>query len=276
MAPSNAFDALAALREELARAGSSTLPAPLPSPPLEKSFREAALDRFRSAASRGFDVTASLGALLLLAPLFLLIALAIRTTSPGPIFYRQTRVGRNLRAKNRRPDAVPSPPLERRKSAEHDRRKNDRRAYRTHGRHFQIYKFRTMIVNAEEYGPQWSRPDDPRITPVGRILRKTRLDETPQFFNVLRGDMSILGPRPERPYFVKQFVELIPNYSERLRVRPGITGLAQVTLDYDSGIDDVKKKLEQDLELVRHKSFRRDLAILARTAFVVLTGKGSR
>jgi lipopolysaccharide/colanic/teichoic acid biosynthesis glycosyltransferase len=128
---------------------------------------------------------------------------------------------------------------------------------------------------AEEYGPQWSRHDDPRITPVGRFLRKTRLDETPQFFNVLRGDMSILGPRPERPYFVKQFVEAIPSYSERLRVRPGITGLAQVTLDYDSSIDDVKKKLEHDLQHVRSRSLARDLAILARTAFVVITGKGA-
>jgi lipopolysaccharide/colanic/teichoic acid biosynthesis glycosyltransferase len=132
-----------------------------------------------------------------------------------------------------------------------------------------------MQVNAEEYGPQWSRHNDPRITRVGRFLRKTRLDETPQFFNVLRGDMSILGPRPERPYFVKQFVEAIPSYSERLRVRPGITGLAQVTLDYDSCIDDVKKKLEQDLKLVRNRSLSRDLGILARTAYVVITGKGA-
>ena len=147
--------------------------------------------------------------------------------------------------------------------------------FHNHGRHFPIYKFRTMVVNAEEYGPQWSRPDDPRITPLGRILRKARLDETPQFWNVLRGDMSILGPRPERPYFVKQFAESIPHYSERLRVRPGITGLAQVSLDYDASIDDVKKKLEHDLQHVRRKSFRRDLMILARTVFVVLTGKGS-
>jgi lipopolysaccharide/colanic/teichoic acid biosynthesis glycosyltransferase len=267
MSPPNAFDTLAALRQERAPAISASRGNPPEPSPIFDESPETAADRIRSAATRTFDVIASLAALTALAPLFLIITVAIRSTSPGPTFYRQTRVGRNLRGRSRRPDSVASGPQ--------DRRKKDRRSSFAHGRHFQIYKFRTMVVNAEEYGPQWSRPDDPRITPVGRFLRKARLDETPQFYNVLRGDMSILGPRPERPYFVKQFVESIPNYSERLRVRPGITGLAQVTLDYDSSIDDVKKKLEHDLQHVRRKSFRRDLRILARTLYVVLTGKGS-
>ncbi len=132
-----------------------------------------------------------------------------------------------------------------------------------------------MVVNAEEYGPQWSSKDDPRITTIGKFLRLTRLDETPQFVNVLRGQMSLIGPRPERPYFVDQFAGSIPYYTERLRVRPGITGLAQVTLDYDSSIDDVKKKLEQDLKYVRTRSVWQDVKILLRTAVVVATGKGA-
>jgi lipopolysaccharide/colanic/teichoic acid biosynthesis glycosyltransferase len=132
-----------------------------------------------------------------------------------------------------------------------------------------------MVLNAEEYGPQWSRKRDPRIFPFGRFLRLTRLDETPQFLNVLRGDMSLIGPRPERPFFVEQFVETIPEYRERLRVRPGITGRAQVSLDYDSSVDDVKRKLEQDLLYIRERSLAQDLSILARTVWVVLTGRGA-
>ncbi len=215
---------------------------------------------------RALDVGIALTALVLLAPVFLLAAVAIKTTSPGPVFYRQTRVGRNLRRSQRRAEAASGP---------RDRRRLDRRFQGAHGRPFQIIKFRTMAMNAEEYGPQWSTPDDPRITSVGRLLRKTRIDETPQFWNVLRGEMSVVGPRPERPYFVDQFVECIPGYSQRLHVRPGITGLAQVTLDYDSSIDDVKLKLERDLEHVQKRSLRKDFAILARTGYVVLTGKGA-
>lgn len=230
-------------------------PAPLASP------------RGRRVFARALDVSISLPALVILSPVFLAVAALIKATSSGPVLYKQTRVGRNLRAEDRRG------PLDSR--APQDRRRTDRRELGSHGRPFSIYKFRTMVVNAEEYGPQWSRADDPRITSVGRFLRKTRLDETPQFVNVLRGDMSIIGPRPERPYFVEQFVETIPGYEERLRVRPGITGLAQVTLDYDASIDDVKKKLEQDLKLVRDRSLVKDVAILARTAFVVVTGKGA-
>jgi lipopolysaccharide/colanic/teichoic acid biosynthesis glycosyltransferase len=156
-----------------------------------------------------------------------------------------------------------------------DRRRTDRRRGRAYGRPFRIYKFRTMVVNAEEYGPQWSSRNDVRITAIGRLLRLTRLDETPQFLNVLKGDMSIIGPRPERPFFVDQFAENIPAYAERLRVRPGITGRAQVSLDYDTSIDDVKKKLEQDLEYVRNRTLLQDFKILLRTVGVIVTGRGA-
>lgn len=217
-------------------------------------------------ARRSIDVAISLAALVALTPVFLVLAAIIKATSKGPVFYQQTRVGQNRRDGQRRNGAAAGPT---------DRRRTDRRGARAYGRPFRIYKFRTMVVNAEEYGPQWSSRSDPRITPVGRFLRLTRLDETPQFLNVLKGDMSIIGPRPERPFFVDQFAENIPAYSERLRVRPGITGRAQVNLDYDSSIDDVKKKLEQDLEYVRNRSLLQDFKILLRTIGVVVTGKGA-
>lgn len=223
--------------------------------------------RAQRGVFRAFDIVVSVVALTVLAPFFLVIAAGVKLTSPGPVFYRQTRVGRNLRSNERRHSIAGLDPT--------DRRRNDRRQSRAFGRPFSILKFRTMVVNAEEYGPQWSRQNDPRITPIGRVLRKTRLDETPQFLNVLRGEMSIIGPRPERPFFVEQFVEGIPGYQERLRVRPGITGLAQVSLEYDSSIDDVKKKLEKDLHHVKNRSLWRDLRILVRTAFVVITGRGA-
>jgi lipopolysaccharide/colanic/teichoic acid biosynthesis glycosyltransferase len=210
-------------------------------------------------------VAASL-ALVALAPLFAVIAVLIKLSSPGPVLYQQVRVGVNRRFFARGPRHVPSP---------RDRRASERRQAPGHGRPFRIYKFRTMIPNAEEYGPQWSRRDDPRIFPFGRFLRASRLDETPQFLNVLLGDMSLVGPRPERPYFVDRFVETIPNYRERLEVPPGITGRAQVRLDYDASVDDVKRKVEQDLHYIRNRSVRADLAILLRTVWVVLTGRGA-
>jgi lipopolysaccharide/colanic/teichoic acid biosynthesis glycosyltransferase len=216
---------------------------------------------------RALDIAVSTGALALLAPLVPLIALGIKLSSPGPVFYHQVRVGLDRRRGSRRaPRPEPGPG---------DRRAAERRVRSTHGRPFRIYKFRTMVPNAEEYGPQWSSRRDPRIFPFGRLLRLTRLDETPQFLNVLRGDMSLIGPRPERPFFVEQFVDSIPNYGDRLRVRPGITGRAQVSLDYDSSIDDVKRKLEEDLLYIRERSISQDLGILVRTVWVVLTGRGA-
>ena len=204
--------------------------------------------------------------MLVLMPVFAVTALLVKVSSPGPILYSQIRVGLNRRRGQRRSTQTNGPT---------DRRGSDRRAATAHGRPFRIWKFRTMVVDAEEYGPQWSSKRDPRITPIGRFLRLTRLDETPQFWNVLRGDMSLIGPRPERPYFVEQFAEEIPDYPNRLLVRPGITGQAQVTLDYDASLDDVKKKLAADLDYVEKRSLKRDLKILLNTVGVVFTGKGA-
>jgi lipopolysaccharide/colanic/teichoic acid biosynthesis glycosyltransferase len=217
---------------------------------------------------RAVDIILSSIALLLLTPAFILIAVAIKVTSPGPVLYRQTRVGLNRRWGARRASAEPS--------GRADRRTRSRRNVRGHGQPFEIVKFRTMVVNAEAYGPQWSSEDDPRITPIGKFLRMTRLDEVPQFWNVLCGDMTIIGPRPERPYFVDQFVESVPNYADRLRARPGITGQAQVTLDYDASVEDVKRKLEADVDYLRNRGLARDMGILLRTVGVVVTGKGAR
>jgi lipopolysaccharide/colanic/teichoic acid biosynthesis glycosyltransferase len=229
-------------------------------------LRLARLRRTEAAARRALDVVVSALALAVLAPVFALVAVGIKLTSPGPVLYQQVRVGQDRRTETRG---------RREPSAPGDRRAAERRSHRAHGRPFRIFKFRTMAANAEEYGPQWSRKGDPRIFRLGRFLRLTRLDETPQFLNVLRGDMSLVGPRPERPYFVDQFAEAIPRYRDRLTVRPGITGRAQVSLDYDSNVDDVKRKLDADLAYIRNRSLRQDLAILVRTVWVVLTGRGA-
>jgi lipopolysaccharide/colanic/teichoic acid biosynthesis glycosyltransferase len=234
---------------------------------LEKDPSRLWLRSYESTIRRGIDVLISAFALSVLTPVFAFIALLVLLTSRGPVFYRQVRVGQNRREGERRRSR---PTVD-----SGDRRTQERRVSDSFGRPFRILKFRTMVVNAEEFGPQWSSKDDPRITSVGRLLRLTRLDETPQFVNVFRGEMSLIGPRPERPYFVYQFVEEIPNYQKRLLVRPGITGLAQINLDYDTCIDDVKKKLEQDLEYVRSRSLVRDFRIMVRTVTVVFTGKGA-
>jgi lipopolysaccharide/colanic/teichoic acid biosynthesis glycosyltransferase len=132
-----------------------------------------------------------------------------------------------------------------------------------------------MFKDAEKHtGPVWSKKDDPRVTRIGRIIRKLRIDEIPQFYNVLKGEMSLVGPRPERPYFVDMLAEQLPYYRRRLKVRPGITGWAQVKHKYDESIDDVKVKLRYDLFYIENMSFRMDIKILARTILVVLFGKG--
>ena len=187
---------------------------------------------------RLMDILVSLIILIITFPIILIVALAIKLDSKGPVFYKQIRVGKD-------------------------------------GKEFKIYKFRSMIKDAEKYtGPVWSKKDDPRITRVGRIIRKFRLDEIPQFINVLRGEMSLVGPRPERPYFVEQLSKEIPLYKRRLKVKPGITGWAQVKHKYDESIEDVKKKVQYDLFYIENISLRMDLKILFRTIFVVLFGKG--
>ena len=214
-----------------------------------------------------------LGAALLLvffAPLAVLIAVAIKLDTPGPVIYRQERVGLNRRRRARRRGFAMV-------AVARNLRKGDRRGMAAEGRPFQIYKFRTMVAHAErEAGPVWALKDDPRITRVGRILRATRLDELPQLWNVLRGDMSLVGPRPERPFFVLRFAKHIPRYPSRLYTHPGITGLAQVEHRYDASEEDVRIKLGYDLRYIEGYSLLTDLRILAKTVIVMITRKGAR
>jgi len=186
------------------------------------------------------SILISLALLILVLPLIPLIALAIRFTSPGPVFYRQRRVGQ-------------------------------------FGRVFYCYKFRTMRADAEaDVGPTWAGDNDPRITPVGRFLRKTRLDELPQLWNVLRGDMGFVGPRPERPEFVEKLTAHIPYYHLRHIIRPGITGWAQINYHYGASIEESKEKLRYDLYYIKNISLSLDLYIVLQTIKTVVLGRGSR
>lgn len=212
---------------------------------------------YTDSPQRALDVllaTIGLSAFMLLLPL---LALVIKLDSPGPVFYRQDRVGRDRRR------------LRRSMSRE-------RRRAMAPGRPFQVWKLRTMVTDAERHGPRWAAQDDTRITRVGRFLRKSRLDEVPQFWNVLRGEMSVVGPRPERLCFVNQFEAVVPRYRERLLVRPGITGLAQVENGYDTDLESVRRKVALDRRYVAEAGLRTDLKILARTVGVVLKGSGAR
>ncbi|WP_348344273.1 sugar transferase [Ignavibacterium sp.] len=187
---------------------------------------------------RLLDIVVSIIILTISLPVTIITALAIKLDSEGPIFFTQERMGMN-------------------------------------GKIFKMIKFRSMKKDAEKLtGPVWSQKNDPRVTRVGKIIRKLRIDEIPQFINVLKGDMSVVGPRPERPYFVEKLSQEIPYYKRRLKVRPGITGWAQVKHKYDESIEDVKIKLRYDLFYIENMSIRMDLKILFRTIFVVLFGKG--
>jgi exopolysaccharide biosynthesis polyprenyl glycosylphosphotransferase len=170
-------------------------------------------------------------------PLLPFVIAAIKLSSKGPIIYSQTRVGR--------------------------KEKN-----------FTLYKFRTMKTNAEESGPVWAQKEDPRLTPIGGFLRKTRIDEIPQLINVIKGDMNMVGPRPERPEFVSELIKEIPFYRARHQIPPGITGWAQVRMDYAASVEDSLKKLQYDLYYIKHRSIFFDFVILMKTVFVVLTRKG--
>lgn len=187
---------------------------------------------------RLIDIVFSFVILIVTFPITLISAIAIKLDSKGPVLYKQIRVGKD-------------------------------------GKEFNIYKFRSMYIDAEKHtGPVWSTKNDPRITRVGRFLRKVRIDEIPQLINVLRGEMSLVGPRPERPYFVEKLSKEIPLYKRRLKVKPGITGWAQVKHKYDESIEDVKKKVEYDLYYIENVSIKLDLIIVFRTIFTVLFGKG--
>jgi lipopolysaccharide/colanic/teichoic acid biosynthesis glycosyltransferase len=196
--------------------------------------------RTYALAKRMIDIIGSVVALIVLFPACLFAVFIIKLCSRGSVIYTQTRVGKG-------------------------------------GREFKIYKFRTMHLNAEkETGPVWAKETDKRLIPGGQFLRKAHIDEIPQFINVLKGDMSIVGPRPERPTFVKQLKQAVPDYERRLAVKPGITGLAQVWHCYDETIRDVKKKVKYDLLYIRKICFLTDFLIMLRTVRVVFTGEGAR
>ncbi len=207
-----------------------------------------------------FDRVAALIILILAAPIMVVIAILIKLTSPGPVLYRQERVGLNRRARGaNEPGRLPG---------------EDRRAANHHGRVFLIQKFRTMVVDAEADGTAvWAKEHDSRVTPIGRFLRGTHLDELPQLLNVLRGDMSLIGPRPERPHFVDQFADSLDEYTERLGVRPGVTGLAQVCQAADRKMEDVKRKIRYDICYVRDASLVLDTKIFLFTLLKILTGR---
>ncbi|NUM25131.1 MAG: sugar transferase [Candidatus Buchananbacteria bacterium] len=187
---------------------------------------------------RLFDVVASLIILVISLPIIPFIALAIKLSSKGPVFFSQIRTGKN-------------------------------------GKDFKATKFRTMIIEAEKNGPQWAAKNDPRITRVGKFMRKTRLDEIPQLFNVLRGEMSLIGPRPERPEFVNQLQNQIPFYKERLLVKPGLTGWAQVMGPaYGGSVEESYQKLQYDLYYIKNRSLAVDLSISLKTIKTILTRQG--
>lgn len=205
------------------------------------------------------NLVVAIVAILVLSPLIILIGIAIKLDTPGPIFYRQLRVGldRRIIFGDAQFDWV-----------------NGRRSADLGGLPFVIYKFRTMWMDAEtESGPVWARPKDGRTTRVGKFLRQYRLDEIPQFFNVLKGEMSVVGPRPERPYFVQHLRSQLTEYPLRQRVPPGITGWAQVHRRPDQDLDDVRVKLQYDLEYLRRRSLTFDLRIMLRTLPAMLEGE---
>jgi lipopolysaccharide/colanic/teichoic acid biosynthesis glycosyltransferase len=198
----------------------------------------------------------ALMALIVLLPVMLLVGLMVRLTSRGPVLYTQVRVGydrRHLLAATQ----------------------NHRRQRDLGGQPFTIYKFRTMRVDAEHHsGAVWAQQRDPRVTPIGRLLRQYRLDELPQLLNVLRGDMNIVGPRPERPTIFAELREHIAEYPLRQRAKPGITGLAQINHHYDRSLDDVRTKVHYDLEYIRRQSVSEDFRIMLKTLPVILFRRG--
>lgn len=188
--------------------------------------------RIEEALKRGFDVFFSFIGLLITAFLFPFVTLAIKIDSPGSVFYRQKRVGKA-------------------------------------GKIFTLYKFRTMKVEAEEKGPQWAVPEDPRVTVVGKVLRTTHIDEFPQFYNILKNDISFVGPRPERPEFVEKLKKEIPYYNIRHLIKPGFTGWAQINYHYGASVDEAKEKFQYDLYYIKNRSFFLDLAIILKTIKII-------
>jgi exopolysaccharide biosynthesis polyprenyl glycosylphosphotransferase len=193
----------------------------------------------RRVFKRVFDILVASLLLVLASPLVVVVALAVKLDSRGPLFYRQERVG-------------------------------------LHGKAYWVWKFRSMRTDAEKNGAVWAQANDGRATRVGRFIRKTRMDEIPQVFNVLVGDMSFVGPRPERPVFVEQLKRQIPFYGLREAVKPGITGWAQIRYPYGASVDDARNKLEFDLYYVKNGSLFLDIGIIFHTVRHVLLGRGAR
>lgn len=188
---------------------------------------------------RLFDFFFALVGTVIASPLMIITAIAIKIDSPGPVFYKQERVGLN-------------------------------------GREFKVFKFRSMRTDAENDGPQWASEKDPRVTRVGNIIRKTRIDELPQFLNVLIGDMSFVGPRPERRYFIDQLQQVIPFYEMRLYTKPGVTGWAQINYPYGDSVEDAREKMKYDLYYLKYRSLWLDIAILFQTLKVALKARGGQ
>ncbi len=201
--------------------------------PLIKLF-PSPMSPLEEGVKRLMDIVFSLVGIIISLPISIIVAILIKLDSKGPVLFKQERVGKD-------------------------------------GQVFKILKFRTMIHNAEKHtGPTWAKKNDSRITRIGKFLRRTRIDEIPQFINILKGEMSLVGPRPERPYFVEQFKKQIPLYTNRLKVKPGLTGYAQVKHKYDASLDDVKEKLKYDLYYIENMSIRLDIKIILRTIWIVL------
>lgn len=200
------------------------------------NHQEFVLDLSFGLIRRLFDILVGSLGLLCSVPFIVVFGLLTKIEDGGPVFYKQERVG-------------------------------------LYGKHFTLYKLRSMRVNAEKNGPQWAEKDDPRVTRVGSFIRKTRIDELPQFYNVLRGDMTLVGPRPERPEFVIKFDQEIPGFISRLQVKPGLTGWAQINGGYDITPEE---KLELDLFYIENRSLLFNMRILIKTVLVLFTGSGAR
>lgn len=192
---------------------------------------------WQRSVKRAIDIVASLVSLLVFTPMFIVLAVLVKTSSSGPVFFLQERIGKN-------------------------------------GRPFQIIKFRTMVVNAEASGPQLSSSNDPRITSIGSFMRKTRLDEFPQFYNVLVGDMSLVGPRPERQFYIDQIVKIEPQYLELNQVRPGITSWGQVKYGYAENVDQMLDRMKFDLLYLKNRSLSLDIKIMLYTILIIFRGSG--
>jgi exopolysaccharide biosynthesis polyprenyl glycosylphosphotransferase len=195
------------------------------------------MPQWQIVLKRFLDIVVSLAVVVFFSPIFLMIALLVLMSSKGPVFFRQERLG-------------------------------------LHAKPFKILKFRTMFIDAEQAGPQLSSTHDPRITPIGKFLRKYRLDEIPQFFNVLIGEMSLVGPRPERKFFADQIVKIAPHYKHLHRVKPGITSWGQVKYGYAENVEQMVERLKFDILYIENRSIAVDLRVLIYTVLTILQGRG--